>query len=33
MGLPITDNVGYELEDWLCAEEEIREKKIRTAAA
>ena len=24
---------GHELEDWLRAEEEIREKKVRTAAA
>ncbi len=24
---------GYELDDWLRAEEEIREKKVRTAAA
>jgi hypothetical protein len=24
---------GHDLEDWLHAEEEIREKKVRTAAA
>ena len=24
---------GHELDDWLRAEEEIREKKVRTAAA
>jgi len=24
---------GHELEDWLAAEEEITEKKVRTAAA
>jgi len=24
---------GHELEDWLRAEEEIREKKVRTSAA
>ena len=24
---------GHELEDWIRAEEEIREKKVRTAAA